>query len=251
MINPFVCGTFPPEVEEDHEPTSPCFSPRKNKKTSMSRSNGGHNKNKNPYALRGLDKFNMLLAELEEKRQQIYSQKGSDGISLVRFVYPESNDCVPIVVKLKDKDKHKQNKSRDRIKDKPVEEKSVDKFPVNSSASAMESNENAKDQKKTKKKFSWDTEINRWSRPAYYLPAILILILLFMAVFGRSVAVLCTSVGWYLVPSIQGGNSNPRKSMKKKKVYERRFSEIKVSNNNKSGDGKDKSPGKHGHQKSW
>ncbi|KAK6938579.1 hypothetical protein RJ641_032087 [Dillenia turbinata] len=243
MVNPFVCGTFPQEVEEDHEPSSPCFSPKKNK-TSMSRSNGGNNKNKNPYALGGLDKFSMLLAELEEKRLQIYSQKGSDDISLVRFVYPDSNDCVPIVVKMKDKDKHKQNKLRDHIEDKPVEEISVDKFLVNSSASASESNENAKNQKKTTK-FSRDTEINRWGRPAYYLPAILILILLSMAVFGRSVAVCCTSIGWYLVPRLPGGNSNPRKPMKKK-VYGRRFNEIKVSNNNhnnnKSGDGKDSLP---------
>ncbi|KAF2309635.1 hypothetical protein GH714_004394 [Hevea brasiliensis] len=101
--------SFHHHQEEEDEPlqqgSSPCSTPRKSRKSTKD--------SKNPYSTRGLDKFSALLADLEEKRQQIYSQVDSQDISFVRFVYSSSNDCVPIIVKLKDQNKQDQNKGID------------------------------------------------------------------------------------------------------------------------------------------
>ncbi|KAJ0024076.1 hypothetical protein Pint_08640 [Pistacia integerrima] len=182
-----------------------------------------HNKGtKNPYSTRGLDKFSALLAELEEKKQKIYSQRGSEDISLVRFVYKDTDDFVPIVVKVK----KEKTKSVDDIKETPVQHESetVDKFLVDQSKD---------DRIITKKKsFSWnDIKLNNWRRPSYYLPAAIILILLFLVFFGRSFAILCTSIGWYMVPTLQGENSSNEISQERKKKYVRRMSEIKTVSN--------------------
>ncbi|KAK8260402.1 hypothetical protein E1A91_D13G119500v1 [Gossypium mustelinum] len=97
MIYPFLCGTLHHQQEDDGIwSSSPVCSPRKSKRKKDT---------KNPYSTRGLDQFSALLAELEEKRQKIYSQTGSQ--SMVRFVYKNSNDCVPVVVNLKDKKEEK------------------------------------------------------------------------------------------------------------------------------------------------
>ncbi|KAK8260401.1 hypothetical protein E1A91_D13G119500v1 [Gossypium mustelinum] len=148
MIYPFLCGTLHHQQEDDGIwSSSPVCSPRKSKRKKDT---------KNPYSTRGLDQFSALLAELEEKRQKIYSQTGSQ--SMVRFVYKNSNDCVPVVVNLKDKKEEKT---------KP---------------------ENTKE---------------------------------------RSVAILGTCIGWYVVPTINGEGSNLRTSMKKKD-YGRRQSGNKL-----------------------
>ncbi|KAK9271066.1 hypothetical protein L1049_026655 [Liquidambar formosana] len=257
MLSPFFCGTF--HQEEDDEPwSSPSSTPRRSRKNSFCK----HKDSKNPYSTRGLDKFSALLSDLEEKRQQIYSQTGAQDISFVRFVYSNSNDCTPIVVKLKDKKQEKTNLAGD-TKDKPIthnSEAALDKYPIESSAGSkdvklarMES-----DKKTMKKRLSWNImKLDRLWRPSYYLPAAIILILVLLAVFGRSVAILCTSLGWYLVPTIKARSENSRRPAKKKE-YVRRLSENKmVSDGLSSGKSshagvvKEKSAGEHGHRKSW
>ncbi|XVF56773.1 hypothetical protein PTKIN_Ptkin06aG0146800 [Pterospermum kingtungense] len=144
MFDTCICGSFHHQEEDGDEFwVSPVSSPRKSRRKKD---------NKNPYSTRGLDQFSALLAELEEKRQQIYSQMGSQGI--VRFVYKNSNDCVPIVIKLKDNYKKEE-------KNKPG---------------------NTKDDHQPE----------------------------------RSVAILCTSIGWYIFPKLSGEGSDFRTSMKKK-----------------------------------
>ncbi|XP_038990691.1 uncharacterized protein LOC120113692 [Hibiscus syriacus] len=194
MFYPFLCGAFHHQEEEEEEEgngiwsTSPARSPRKSKRKKDT---------KNPYSTRGLDQFSALLAELEEKRQKIYSQTGSQ--SLVRFVYNKSNDCVPVVINLQDNNN-------------PIMVKTKVQTP-----SESDKNIDVKSKKRKKKRFSW----KNLRKPSYYIPVIVILILLFLMFVGRSVAILCTCVGWYIVPTINGEGSNMRRSMKKKDYVRR------------------------------
>ncbi|GMI84587.1 hypothetical protein like AT1G59590 [Hibiscus trionum] len=204
MFYPFLCGALHHQEEDETRPTSPVCSPRKSKRKKDT---------KNPYSTRGLDQFSALLAELEEKRQKIYSQTGSQ--SLVRFVYKNSNDCVPVVINLKDK-------TEEKTKERYVPETIIDKLQTPS-----ESDKNT-DTKVEKKRLSWKiVEFQNLRKPCYYIPAIIVLILLLLMFFGRSVVILCTCVGWYMVPTISGEGSNLRISMKKRD-YARRLSGNKL-----------------------
>lgn len=250
MLNPLICGTFHPEDDDDDEAYWSTSSTTR-------RSRRGRD-SKNPYSSRGLDKFSALLADLEEKRQQIYSQVGSQDISFVRFAYSNSNDCVPIVVKLRDK-------KLENIKDNNVTHHSAqvvdDKFPIEAGAAANEFKQSGLETDvNTKKKtpFSWKIWVGNWRQPSYYLPAIIIFILFLLTVFGRSVAILCTCLGWYLVPAIKGGSSLDTKKPTKKKEYVRRKSDKMVVSDGSSSPKTNKtravnvtSPGQHGHRKSW
>lgn len=272
MLTPFTCGIFHPEDDDDQlYGTSPCSTPRRSL-----RRNSHHNKeSKNPYSSRGLDKFEALLSDLQEKRQQIYTQKGSGDISLVRFAYTSTNDCVPIVVK-----KDKANKSRDhrtvtndpRTAGDPAARNSdaQDKKPPMETSSDVKEVSGTRaddsDKKPKNKSFEWGfMRIKNWRRPSFYMPVAIVLILLFLALFGRTVAILCTSIGWYIVPALKARSSNSwqKPAMKKKKELGRRLSDNKmvINNNNRSSSptnnrggnnsGPDKSPDRHGHRKSW
>ncbi|XVF06704.1 hypothetical protein REPUB_Repub06bG0073500 [Reevesia pubescens] len=213
MFCPFLCGSFHHQEEEDDDAEfwiSPVSTPRKSRRKKDS---------KNPYSTRGLDQFSALLDELEEKRRQIYSQMGSQGI--VRFVYKNSNDCVPVVVKLKDKkeEKNKPANSKDHQPERYVSEV-IDKLPTPSESEQKIEEKN--------RSFSWNVKLQNLERPSYYIPAVIILILLFLVFFGRSVAILCTCIGWYIVPTISGESSNLRTSMKKKD-YVRKLSGNKLA----------------------
>ncbi|GLT26228.1 hypothetical protein SLA2020_013100 [Shorea laevis] len=79
MLKPLICGTGGFQREDDElsscslsPKSSPVSTPRKSKRSNLRKS---HNRDsKNPYSSRGLDKFSAVLAELEEKKQKIYSQ---------------------------------------------------------------------------------------------------------------------------------------------------------------------------------
>ncbi|XVE70199.1 hypothetical protein DITRI_Ditri10aG0053500 [Diplodiscus trichospermus] len=240
MFQPFICGSFNHQEEDDHElwSSSPISTPRKSRRNSLRKS---HNKdNKNPYSNRGLDKFSALLAELEEKRQKIYSQSGSQDTSFVRFVYKDSTDCVPIVIKLKDKKEEKKNKpvdTKDHHHHQPgtnADSEVFDKHPIETLNEGKEVikqiSELRQVSEKTEKKikrFPWNMEFHKWRRPSYYLPAFLVLILLLLVFFGRSVSILFTSIGWYIVPIIKRESSNKVRRSMKKKDYVRKLSENK------------------------
>ncbi|XVE95035.1 hypothetical protein REPUB_Repub02eG0061400 [Reevesia pubescens] len=238
MFQPCICGSFNHQEEDDHELwNSPNSTPRKSRRNSFSKS---HNKeNKNPYSNRGLDKFSVLLAELEEKRQKIYSETGSENISFVRFMYKDSTDFVPIVVKLKDKKEEEKKKPVDTKVHQPVikniDSEVLDKHPIEGKEVMKEIsrlqpvNEMTEKKKKKKSSFSWNMELHKWRRPSYYLPIFLVLILFLLVFFGRSVTILFTCIGWYIVPIIQGQSSNKvRRSSMKKKDYVRKLSDTKL-----------------------
>lgn len=268
VMNPFICGSFGSQTEEDElsELLSPC--------STLRRATKKNRDGKNPYANRGLDKFYALLAELEDKKQKIYTQKGSGDISLVRFVYSNSNNWKPIVVvnKLKKdgRKKHQQqinnnnnnNNSASNAHEGNAKTKlgALEKYPIESTV---------------KKEIGEKEKLGTWRRrlgagdfrcPCVYLPVMIILILLFLAVYGKAFAVICTSVSWYLLPIITAskdpstGISCPP-SKRPKKEYARRYSEKSMvraeglSSSPKSvligqSDGKSP-PGKHAHRLSW
>ncbi|KAK6245905.1 hypothetical protein QQP08_023046 [Theobroma cacao] len=231
MFQPFICGGTVNHQEEDDDDqfwSSPNSTPRKSRRNGFCKNN--HKDNKNPYSNRGLDKFSALLAELEEKRQKIYSQTGSQDISFVRFTYKNSADCVPIVVKLKDKREEEKIMKPVDAKGQPgtnIDSEVLDKHPIETLDEGKEVikkisrlqavSEKTEKKKKNKKSSSWNMELQKWRRPSYYLPAFVVLILLLLVFFGRSVTILFTCIGWYIVPTIQGeSSSNVRRSLKKK-----------------------------------
>ncbi|EPS72972.1 hypothetical protein M569_01785, partial [Genlisea aurea] len=143
---------------------------------------------KSPYADRGLDKFNALLADHDARKRKIYTQKGSEEISFVRFVYGSSSASAsarPIVVVKFKKDRRKNN---------------------NDAASASEDKYSNPHQIKAGEIKAADGERrNRrgllLKRPhLLYLPMMILLILLFLAFSGRSLAISFASVGWYVLP---------------------------------------------------
>jgi len=250
MLNHFVCGSF----QHQEEDVAACSSPKRSKRKKESRNN-------NPYSDRGLDKFSALLADLDARRQKLYSQTSPQEISLVRFAYSSNDDFVPIVVKMKNKDQNKKHKSEElRIRhltsfseqlEKSAEEATVEE--------RKQQHKKLESHKKKNLSFSWN--MLKW--PSFYVPAVVILILVFLIVFGRSVATLCTCVVWYVVPTLSEcycDSSKPRKSVmnwKKRDYVWGWLNDVKMVNNPeelaspRSGDFKAYSSGKHGHQKSW
>ncbi|CAN4092161.1 unnamed protein product [Withania somnifera] len=245
MVNPFICGSFHNQDDDDIECLSPCSTPKRSKR-SLSRTKSS-NKN-NPYSDRGLDKFSALLADLEDKKQRIYSQIGPDDISLVRFVFSNSNDAKPIIVKMKDKTNSSQ----------PLESREVDEDCQEGKAEPEPEPESEGRMKKNR--VSWSLKWVNLKRPKYYFPLTIILILVFLAIYGRSFAIICTSIGWYLIPTIREGNStsttttSSRRKPNKDKEYMRRFSEksVAISEEPVSPTSVMNGPsGKHHHKKSW
>ncbi|XP_039068797.1 uncharacterized protein LOC120215083 [Hibiscus syriacus] len=122
--------------------------------------------------------FSALLAELEEKRQRIYSQMGNRCV--VRFVYKNSDDCVRLVVKPKDK------------KDEKTKPGTVSDHQPRRDKLRTPSESDRKIKKE--KSISWNGALQNLRRPSHYMPAVIILILVSFVCFGRSVAILCTCI---------------------------------------------------------
>ncbi|KAI4388655.1 hypothetical protein MLD38_000965 [Melastoma candidum] len=217
------CGTFRPE-EYDEEPgaAGPCSTPKRYRGKD----------NRNPYSDRGRDRFEALLADLDERRRSIYSQSGCDGISLVRFSYTSSNDCVPIVIKQKEGAGHghdyrdgkaKPKKEEGHVSGSDSNEEIKDVFPVEYPPWRGKGSEEGSEKKNTGQSpqhpcGSSYLKAKNWRRPSSYMPAAIVLILLLLALCGRSLAILCISMGWYAVPVLQATEPlQGRKSSTKKK----------------------------------
>lgn len=222
LPSPLICGSFQNQHDEDFEFLGSFTSPRSRKPTKW-HSFGGSKGNKNPYADRGLDKFSALVADLDSRRKKIYTQKGSEDISLIGFVYSNSDDYKPIVVKLKNKKHQTTSSEKDKLKpdhnisppaSSEIEPAKPDQVKVLSRIGTFI--------KTTPKKVSFDVVKNMQTdnvrRPWYYISFITIFILVAMTVFGRSFAVLCTTIGWYFVPTIQNMDVN-QKIKAKKRTY--------------------------------
>ncbi|KAK2660129.1 hypothetical protein Ddye_006662 [Dipteronia dyeriana] len=258
-------------------PTTPEGKPRKKYSfCNRSRSSNKNKDSKNPYSNRGREKFSALLSELEEKKKKILSKMGSDDISHVRFVYRDSDECVPVIVKLKKEYKKEEKKNKCDYHHYYNKEKTIkhdhdseimEKFLIECLDADFQKKEDriqrSESDKKIaikKKKFSWNSV---WRHPSYYFPVVVILILLLLAFFGRSFVIICASMGWYIIPTIKGssGSSNVTRAVKKKD-YLRRCSDKNIVSDglsspkitkslNNSGNFKDQSLQKHNHRQSW
>ncbi|KAJ4878417.1 ZCF37 [Raphanus sativus] len=194
---------------------SSCSLPRKSRKSS-----------KNPYSNRGLDKFSKLLSELDEKRQSIYSKKlDSGGPPLVRFVFTSSGECVPVVIR--SSYLHKQKKTKDvapaaKVKTVVNESKTEETKKTELETEEKQScvlNENLK-------KIVLNENLKKITRPNRFLPLTVLLVLVLLVLFGRSVAIMFTCIAWYLVPTIkeQSGSRGSSSYAMKKKDFARKLS---------------------------
>lgn len=225
MISPLICGSFQDQQDEDLELLRSCTSPKSRKPTKWRSFGAKSNKgNKNPYADRGLDKFSKLLAELDSKRQKIYTQKGSEDISLLGFVYSNSDDYKPIVVRLKNKKQpiisgeKEKPKTNDIISSPPATSSEIE--PAGNANQVKAISRIVSEIKTSPRKVTFDSLKNivleNSRQPALYVPLITILILIFLMVFGRSFAILCTTLCWYFMPTIQSFDYKKPKRIKTK-----------------------------------
>ncbi|KAM1406712.1 hypothetical protein ACFXTH_001359 [Malus domestica] len=260
MFSPFSCASFSHQVEEDDEHMI-STSPQSPRKSSRSRSAGliyrRHNKDsKNPYSDRGLDKFSALVADLEEKRQRIYAQMDPKDKSFVRFVFKDETDTsapVAIVIKLKDKTKTISDREEKHANPNSEAFENIDQSHIDKKDMKQKQPRSESDKESKKGRFSsWKMKLDEWRKPYYYLPVVVIFILVLLTLFGRSFAILCTSIFWYAVPTVKESSSNTRRpAASKKKDYVRRLSSNKMLVNEGSTDAVAIPPSqRHSHEKS-
>ncbi|CAH9144912.1 unnamed protein product [Cuscuta epithymum] len=195
--------------EDEVDDLSPCPSTKRSSK--MAALN-------NPYSNRGLDKFSALLVDLHVMKQKIYTRMGSEQISFIRFAFSSSNRVKPIIVKTKKKNKKpvivpivkksKNNKKKHAIcgdcsakaesatyKDSS-EKRTVQSTVVRSTKSNQVRETGDSEKKMLSRGFTWKM------KPMLYLPVAIMLILVFLAVYGRTLAIMCVSIAWYVIPTI-------------------------------------------------
>ncbi|KAK1436647.1 hypothetical protein QVD17_02429 [Tagetes erecta] len=166
---------------------------------------------KNPYSTRGLDKFEALLAELEDKKRKIFTQKGSHYISFVRFVYSNSNDVKPIIVRLKDPKKPNSKTSLPKSQAPTLDHHHNSKLVTKTETKGLAHHEGSYVDKVTNLK----TKLKEWWMASYNLPLfVMLVIMILLTLFGRSLAIICTSITWYLIPKIDGINTSTKKMIK-------------------------------------
>ncbi|XP_026431544.1 uncharacterized protein LOC113328741 [Papaver somniferum] len=252
MLSHCMCRNFHDQEDNEDYPwssstsspnrsPSPSSTPKKSASSSPKRSkisnfcNRHKNKSKNdknPYSSRGLDKFTLLLADLEDKRIKILDEIAAtttEDIPLIRFGYSNSKgNLVPIIIRLKNQQKKKQETKlhidgNDKIVEiteavinrKPKAGLSVPKRQIQRTntaklgASPLSSPEAVK---KIQKKSLLDKSKSHICK--YYFGIVIVLILLCLAIYGRSFAIICMSVCWYLMPVVDK-NLNSRSMMKK------------------------------------
>ncbi|RDX71559.1 hypothetical protein CR513_49071, partial [Mucuna pruriens] len=211
-LNPFVCGSFHNEYDEACL-ASPLSSPKKYKRKDS---------RKNPYSTRGLEKFSELLADLDEKRQKVYSETNPHDISFVRFVYSNTDDIVPVVVKVK------KNSNKDQ-KHKRQELKVVRARTTTFTSELIHTDQEHKIESEGKvakmNNFPWEI-----GKPSFYLPVLLIMILWLLITHGRIFTILCICIFWFTIYIIRGPYQAPqtRRSMMIKKSYDRAMSDSRI-----------------------
>ncbi|CAJ2643894.1 unnamed protein product [Trifolium pratense] len=236
MLNHLVCGNFQNQLEDD---IPQCSSP----KSSKSKRKVNNNRDNNPYASRGLDKFSTLLSELDQRRKKVYSQMNPHDISFVRFTYSSNDDFVPIVVKVKNNNQKKHKSEEIKVRHLTSFSEPLDQKHVEEKTKQLPKLELCHD---VDDKIKVVEKIEMLKRPSFYVPVVLILILLMLTVFGRSFATVCTCVVWYIVPILKDSSSS---KITKKKDYVNEGLSSPISDSKASND--HKSSGKHSHQKSW
>ncbi|KAH7653925.1 hypothetical protein IHE45_19G110900 [Dioscorea alata] len=212
------CGTgsFSHIEDQDDQVGGVSSSPKDSKKKHA---------NHNPYSNRGLDKFSAVLAELDARKDKIMAN--AKDVSMVRFVYNNSHDWVPIIIKLSKNNPSSLSKQQAQHHNQNKKECTS---PVKSETLMLPPPSEKKEKKEAmvmnkKKSFVWRRRT--WMSSYYYWFMMMALILVCLLLFGRVFAICCTSIWWYLVPTLQA-----KKSVKKKD-YARKLSDIrKIKNHN-------------------
>lgn len=197
----------------------------------------------NPYAERGLDRFSVVLSELETRRAKILRRVGSDtGLVLVRFVQ-SNGDWTPVVFKLPEEPPPPSKKKaagatknpRAAAASSPPPAPASPRSPLEhaspreregASSSATTAKVVATSKTKVparKASFSWGRGMRR---PSRYWPSVIVLTLVSLAVFGRVFAICLASIWWYVLPTLGSGDGEDarrgpagmRMSMEKKKA---------------------------------
>nr|XP_043637477.1 uncharacterized protein LOC122608433 [Erigeron canadensis] len=254
----FICGSFDNQEEDSIEALCP-YTAQPSRKERKYRFCCKRNKdnNKNPYSNRGRDKFEALLAELDHKKQKIFTQKGSQYISFVRFVYSNSNDVKPIIVRLKDPRRHdKDHHHHEQINLKDTksttslpklhgskldQHHNLEPFKDVTNGTMIKVQEEIEHVKPLIAQLTKKIKVDQWKEklkrkfdevwmPSYNLPFFVILVMVFLTFFGRSLAIICTSIAWYVIPTIDGTLENTATKPKKmiKNGHSRNPSENKI-----------------------
>ncbi|CAL9752055.1 unnamed protein product [Musa acuminata subsp. burmannicoides] len=213
------CGTASFKNIDDDAPTP--SSPKASKKKAS----------KNPYSTRGLDKFSTVLGDLEARRRKIVEKAGPQGaVSMVKFMYSNSTDWIPVVVRRRDRKDDDAKMSADEQQHKvPIASGGVEE-----AAPAM-GRPKAVPEEKVKSRLAWGAaeEVKGWVtrnwRGSYYWPLVVLVALVFLVTFGRVFAICCMLVWWYLMPVVHGEGGDVRRSVNKIKNYGRRMSNTRIS----------------------
>ncbi|KAI5012401.1 hypothetical protein ZWY2020_024535 [Hordeum vulgare] len=210
------CGTASfKDVDKDELPSGGGKQTQRKEKKKPA---AGAGKKENPYASRGLDKFSMVLAELESRREKVLRRVEGDDHVMVRFVQSETKGWVPIVVKLPTEEPAAKAEPKKKCKCKPAVRSTPP--PTQPSSPPTESTSTsprgddaimhvaaamatapAKKKASAAGRWPWG---NKAIRPSQYWPFVAVLLLLSLVVFGRMFAICCTSIWWYLVPILNG-----------------------------------------------
>ncbi|EMS67662.1 hypothetical protein TRIUR3_23478 [Triticum urartu] len=204
-----LCGTASFKDVDKGEPTSGGGkqAQRKEKKKP------GAGKKENPYASRGLDKFSMVLAELESRREKVLRRVDGGDHVMVRFVQSETKGWVPIVVKLPAEEPAAK-----------AEPKKKCKFKLAVSPTPPPTQPPSPRTGATSPRGGDDAAI----RPSQYWPFVAMLLLVSLVVFGRMFAICCTSIWWYLVPILNGEDGGPRSMGKTGRHLGKKASDKKI-----------------------
>ncbi|PWA70456.1 hypothetical protein CTI12_AA288650 [Artemisia annua] len=213
----FICGSFRSEgKEDDYDVLCPYKSPRKSTRRVRVFGSGRSKNTTNPYAGRGLDKFEALLADLDQQRQKILKETGSEDVSMVKFIYTSSNEVKPIVVKIRDQSKRDSTSSFESTPRKAHKEDVTFVESANKDSDCEEGKmikPSVNESKNNKIVFyQWRRKLEEWWKPSYYFPLFVILILVLLIFFGRSFTILCISTGWYTVPIVNKRLFNSKQS---------------------------------------
>ncbi|CAM8911129.1 hypothetical protein QQ045_031386 [Rhodiola kirilowii] len=229
MLRPLICGSggfhnLDSELDLCSSKKAKNSSKCSSKLCSRGGGGGGEvKKRKNPYATRGLDKFSSLVDDLKEKRRRIYAQIGESDDLYVWFNFSGSDDCKPIILKLKNKNQKIDKK--DKLQDIEKTLAKVDKYKnAKPSFPATVVHKTQMISDKGMKKWerlmgsSYYTDVLR-RRPLLCLLGVVILILILLTMFGRSATVIWVTVGWYLLPSTKLTTFGSRKESATKPIF--------------------------------
>lgn len=195
-------------------------------------------KKENPFASRGLDKFSTVLAELESRREKVLRRVDGGGDSvMVRFVQSGAKGWVPVVVKLPPEEPAAKGEPKKKCKlraavSPPLSQPSTPRstecaspredFKRPAAAAKATAVAVAPAKKKAAATTAAVGRLSSWgkkvTRPSQYWPFVAVLLLVSLVVFGRAFAICCTTVWWYLIPILSGGEEgqSAKKSTDKK-----------------------------------